>query len=143
MFKTKIRAKQIENICKSSIIRNANKVYKNKLYINNEIYQIETIKIKNNIQFINELAPIQNWLNNRIYLLERKSKISTHMFKSNVDIIVCDSRFNIISLHKNVKKNSNIDTNKLGFNIWIAKVGFIDFYYLKINDYIALKPLSL
>ncbi len=143
MFRTKKRAKEIEHICKLSLIRKSTKIYKNKLYINNEIVNVETIKIKNKLQIINELAPIHNWINNRVYLLERTNNISTHMFKSAVDIIVCDIRFNVLETHRNVLKNSNIKCHEKAFNIWIAKVGFIDFYNIKETGYIALKAYSL
>ena len=115
MFRTKKRAKEIEHICKLSLIRKSTKIYKNRLYIDNEIVNVETIKIKN----------------------------STHMFKSAVDIIVCDIRFNVLETHRNVLKNSNIKCHEKAFNIWIAKVGFIDFYNIKENGYIALKAYSL
>ena len=60
MFRTKKRAKEIEHICKLSLIRKSTKIYKNRLYIDNEIVNVETIKIKNKLQIINELAPIHN-----------------------------------------------------------------------------------
>lgn len=137
MFRTKYRDKKIQNICKNSLLRIS---YKN-VYINENMIDIIFKKINNKIDLILFVSFRRNWLNNIIYFLPRTSIIDTKNFKSKVDIILCDKNFKIIKLLKNVEKNSNINCTKNTFNIWICKIGFIDFYNIKINNYISFKPI--
>lgn len=143
MFRTNKINKEIQKICKKSILRNATKYHKNHIYINENIYDVNVMKIKNKKELITEVAVLKNWLNNQAFLIEKQASISTYGFNSEVDIILCDINFNVIKTYKGVKKNSNINCPIKTFNIWIVKVGFIEFYNIKENHYIALKALTL
>lgn len=137
MFRTKSRNKKIENICKNSLLRVS---YKN-VYINENMINVSLKKIKNKIDLISFVSYRKNWLNNKIYLLPQTNKINTINFKSKVDIILCDKNFQVINLLKGIEKNSNINCNENTFNIWICKIGFIDFHNIKINNYVSFKPI--
>lgn len=137
MFRTKYRNKKIENICKNSLLRTTYK----KVYINENMIDSIFKKVKNKIDFVLYVTYRKNWLNNIVYFLPRTSKIDTINFKSKVDIILCDKNFKVIELLKSVEKNSNINCNKNTFNIWICKIGFINFYGIEINNYVSFKPI--
>lgn len=136
MFRTKYVSKKIENICKNSILRVSHK----NIYINENMINVYFKKIKNEIDLILFVSYRKNWLNNVVYFLPRLSTINTMNFKSKVDIILCDKNFKVIELFSGIEKNSNINCNKNTFNIWICKVGFINFHNIKINNYVSFKP---
>lgn len=140
MFRTKIQQKYLNKICTKAVLRKSN-IYRKTMHLNTCDTNMKIMIIKTNKDFFDHVVSKKNWDDNLVFLWRKKTELSTYLFKSEVDIIVCDSYFKVINLIKNVQPNSNLNLPEKSFNIWIGKIGIIDFFKIELNDYLSTVPL--
>lgn len=138
------RKKQIEKIAKKSLLR-TKKFYHRTLYIDNQITNIKIIKISNDKELFENVAPKKTYYEDTVYLLEKRLSLFNGIiepyFRTNFDMICCDSSFNIVGWFENVTDYKNIECPNSTFNIWICKNGFIKHYDIKNKKFMTTKPI--
>lgn len=140
MFKTKIEQKRINKICAKVLLRKSN-IYNKTMHLNTLDTNMKIMIIKNYKDFLDHAASKKNWDDNLVFLWRKKTNINTYLFKSSVDIIVCDAYFKVIYLIKNATPNNSFELPNKSFNVWVCKIGMIDFFKIELNDFLSTLPL--
>lgn len=140
MFRTKYQTNFVNKVCLKSILRKSN-IYKKTMHLNTLDTNMNIMIIKTNKELLEHVASKKHWDDNLVFLWRKKKDINTYLFKSEVDIVVCGSYFKVINLIRNAKPNNNFNLPNKAFNIWIGKIGMIDFFKIELNDYLSTLPL--
>lgn len=139
-IKTKKRKKEIEKICKNSLLRK-NIFYRKKLCIDNNETEIKIIKINNSKDLLNNLVPKKEWDKNVVFLLPNRKNIDTFLFKKSVDIVCCDVNWKIIQFFYSQEINSLIECHKNTKHIWVMSQNMINQLKISIGDNLSTKSL--
>ncbi|MEG2198508.1 MAG: hypothetical protein RRZ34_01475 [Malacoplasma sp.] len=131
-YRTHYKKNRIDKICKSSQLRN-NIVFKEKVFLNQKQIPLEIISLKSNKDILDFLACKKNWDDDKVFLFKNKKKFSTLFFKSNVDIVCCNMKWQIVDIINNCEPNSEIKCHPKTRNIWVMKENLSIFLDLKLN----------
>lgn len=132
-YRNKYKSYQINKICKSSQLRK-NKIFKKNIFVNNTKLSFDIINLKNHKDILDFLACKKSWDDKTIFLLKNKKNFSTLFFASNVDIVCCNIKWEILKIIKGCAPNTEIDCPIKTANIWVMQENLSTFLNLKLNN---------
>lgn len=132
-YRNKYKNYQINKICKKSQLRK-NNIFKKNIFINNTKISFDIITLKNDKDILDFLACKKNWDDKKIFLLKNKKIFSTLFFASNVDVVCCDIKWEILKIIKCCQPNTEIDCPIKTRNIWVMQENLSTFLSLKLNN---------
>lgn len=132
-YRNKYKNYQINKICKKSQLRK-NNIFKKNIFVNNTKISFDIITLKNDKDILDFLACKKNWDDKKIFLLKNKKIFSTLFFASNVDVVCCDIKWEILKIIKCCQPNIEIDCPIKTRNIWVMQENLSTFLSLKLNN---------
>lgn len=110
-------------------------------FINNKKQNVIAYKIKNNQEIKYKIEGFNELDETIVYYYSLKTDFFYNKINAEIDLICTNSNSKIIGLYKNFDKYKSINLKDSKF-IWITKRGFIDYYELKINDFISTHSIK-
>jgi hypothetical protein len=113
--------------------------FRRHLAINKKKTNIKVIKLKKTDSPLEKFGGLSSIDGEVCFVMEHAKNFDTVFFNVRVDIVCTNIYHKVLKTFSDVSPDNILDTPKMTTNIWIFKVGTIDFFKIKCNDVVNTK----